>query len=100
MHRTAEAGETAVGTGYNLTAQHHFAAVIGAAARVLASETAAGSKRADQRHFPVLLLFQPDNARQRLTGDAVGVDAKEFGKLGRKRDDAQFLVSRPFVPGS
>src|SRR5881628_1110673 len=67
---------------------------------MLASKAAARRKRADQRHFPILVFFQPYNTRQRLSGNAVRVHAKKLGEFRRKRDDAQFLIGRPFVPGS
>src|SRR5204862_62797 len=54
-------------------------------------------KRADQRHFPVFVLFQPNHASERLARDAIRVDAEQFGKVGRQRDDAQLLVGGPFV---
>src|SRR5260221_9023439 len=68
LHRTAEAGEAPLGTGYDFAIQHNFAAVISAAARMLTSEAAARGKRAHQRHFPILVLLEPDNTRQRLAG--------------------------------
>src|SRR5438445_3972 len=82
--RAAETSEAAVGTGYDFAVQHHFAALVSPAARMLAGKAPARGKRADQRHFAILILFEADNTRQRLAGNIVGVDAEHFGELGRK----------------
>src|SRR5437016_1579044 len=35
LHRTAESGEATVGAGYDFAVENHFAAIVGAAERVL-----------------------------------------------------------------
>jgi len=70
---------------------------VGAAAGVLSGETATSGKRADKRHFAVIVFLEADDTRQRLAGDTVGVDPKHFGEIGRKRYNAQLLVGSPFI---
>ena len=68
---------------------------VGAAARALAGEAAARGERADQRHFAVFVLLEPEHARQRLPGRFGDVDAEMLGKVGRQRDRAAAPRRRP-----
>ena len=70
LHRAAKAREAAVGAGHDFAAEHDFAAFVGAAARMLAGEAAARGERADQRHLAGFVFFEPDDAGQRLAGNA------------------------------
>ena len=74
--------------------------VVGAAARALAGKAAAGGERADQRHFASFILFEPKQ-RESAAGPAPRPSRRQAcsAKLGRKGDDPQLLVGRPFVAG-
>src|SRR6476469_5536250 len=92
LHRAAKAGEASVRAGDDLSGEDDRPGFAGPAAGMLSGETTTGSKGADQRHFAGVVLFEPDDPRQRLSRDLVLVHSEKLGEVGRKRDDPQLLV--------